>query len=320
MDEIHALEEDWSDAEQLAVEARQPATAIPEFTKKKYNGTYGIPLDSKVINCSGRFITKLPGPIELKFVEELEAKNNCLTELPYYAHLYKANVRGNRLKSLPLRMHYLRFLDISHNPLGSKYRMPDGDDLPVLEELYCRDTGLSRLAGRYPNLRVLECANNRITDLPAAENIPNITFIDCNYNKIKVIDYHEKLVTLWCAGNPNILIPDHLPKLVSLDCGGCKLRRMPVAKSIRYLNCRDNLIKTLESHSRQLIWLDCSKNKLQDLPEEVRGLRYLNASGNSFPRGKRLPLLLKVRIYTLDNNDFALWNPDKTALLLRASS
>ena len=177
-----------------------------------------------------------------------------------------------------------------------------------LEELYCANNRLVSIdLTNNENMRIINCANNQISDiniygLTKLEEIycnnNNITSIDLSYcdnlwllnieyNKLTYLDVNDikTLQKLQCSNN-NLTELDinHNTELVFLSCSYNKLMKLDVSNNIflEEIYCNNNLIQEFDPRGRiKLIKLDCSNNLLQELCiKTCFVLKELNCSHN----------------------------------------
>lgn len=98
-------------------------------------------------------------------------------------------------------------------------------NFPNLKVLDCRNNKLETLRDvDFPKLEILNCSNNNLTDITGI-NTPNLLYLDCSYNFINELGsrhnllYLPNLESLNCYGNG---ISDfnnlYAPKLKTIDC------------------------------------------------------------------------------------------------------
>lgn len=97
-----------------------------------------------------------------------------------------------------------------------------------------------------PNLEILICGSNELTNLP---EMPKIKSICCKNNKIKNIKIYDKLITLACDYNLLTSIP-YLPKLKILYCENNQITILPSLPKLLELDCRSNQLTTLPFYPR----------------------------------------------------------------------
>ena len=136
----------------------------------------------------------------------------------------------------------------------------------------------------FPNLKKLQCSNNRnITDL-GIEYVPQLTYLDCGYCDItsEALQYIPNLEYLICGIEScfteisnmkklkyidgvynNLLCIKNVPNLEYLDCGNSKsVDGINTLTSLTHLNCGYNcfIFNSDIQHMTNLIYLDCGLN------------------------------------------------------------
>ena len=140
----------------------------------------------------------------------------------------------------------------------------------VVEELNVSGLGISNLKGIefFPNLKKLDCSDNKITHLNLSQNT-KLTKINCQNNQL------VQLVVTGCT------------ELTSLDCSQNQLPSLDVSNQtkLQTLNCSHNKLTTLnlENNTNLHSILDCSDNLLTSLKIKTCSyLTVLNVFNNKF--------------------------------------
>ncbi len=113
--------------------------------------------------------------------------------------------------------------------------------------------------------------NRKIKSLSGIEAFKNLTFLNCSYHLLSVLDLRNNinLRELYCSNNQ--LISVNLSKnknLVYFYCESNRLTNFDITKNISlvYLNCSDNQLTSLDvTKNKILVILGCSHDKLINL-------------------------------------------------------
>lgn len=147
------------------------------------------------------------------------------------------------------------------------------EEAEFVTEIDIYGEGVYSLAGieYFPNLRILDCANNNLTSLDVSKNM-NLKILDCWSNDISVLDLSKNtaLVDLSCHGTLiKSLDLRNCKALRDVLCGGNRtLSTLHVSglSKLEALTCRDSNISNLDlSGCTSLLRLDCSGNNLTEL-------------------------------------------------------
>lgn len=110
-----------------------------------------------------------------------------------------------------------------------------------------------------------------ISSLKGIEHFPNLTELDCSYNKLSELDVRANtaLTRLWCLDN-NLTELDIRAntRLTDLSCRRNRVTSLDVSKNsaLTYLDCCLNQLTTLDiSNNPALTYLDCWSNRLVSL-------------------------------------------------------
>ena len=141
-----------------------------------------LPQTLRSLSCDANLLENVDSLGAFPSLEFLACSDNLLTELPdlHETNLWKLEVSGNRLSSLPQLPPGLEVLDCSRNQLSALPAIPelthldcDGNRLsslpdfaPGLRRLVCNDNQLTVLPALPDTLNVLQCRNNRLTEVP----------------------------------------------------------------------------------------------------------------------------------------------------------
>ena len=157
----------------------------------------------------------------------------------------------------------------------------------------------------FPNLLILECAVNEITDIDVSGN-PNLETLTCCINKISELDLskNEYLKYLDCKTNKLTKLDlSHNPKLKSIDIGYNQLKKIDLSKNLRLesIYCNKIGLSSLDlSHNKKLQYLSCEDNNLTkiDLSKNPK-LKYVNFNRNAL---KNLDLSANKKIEDISVN------------------
>lgn len=143
-------------------------------------------------------------------------------------------------------------------------------------DLTCKnltDDDLRRILKKYPNLRVLDCSANQLTNL---DYLPaKLRILICNANQITSLDYlPNNIQELYCSKNI-ISNLDHLPN------------------DLQILYCHTNKITSLDHLPDGLRILDCYGNKIINLDHLPTSLQHLYCSCNQITKLDHLPMILQ---------------------------
>lgn len=142
--------------------------------------------------------------------------------------------------------------------------------LGSLLEFNCRDNNITSLDINNSSLEVLDCSDNKLSNLNISRNI-TLYYLNCNNNLLSTlnIDKNINLTHLYCNNNQlNILKVNKNLLLFSLNCGYNRLSTIDVSKNIKLENffCYNNLISYLDlNNNERLEQFSCRDNKITNL-------------------------------------------------------
>ena len=148
------------------------------------------------------------------------------------------------------------------------------DNMAALEQLDCRDCGLTSLPNGMISLEILDCTdNNLLPPYKGGEERKRLTALPLDM---------KSLLHLYCAGNQSLApfleqeqLPDYMSNLLTLSCSRMKLNHLPQGmKSLTHLHCNSNNL-TYIPEEMPLVVLLCYNNKLRFLPSNMTSLRKL---------------------------------------------
>lgn len=166
---------------------------------------------------------------------------------------------------------------------------------PNLEILYCKYNELTNLPDPLPpTLIELNCGVNQLTTLPPLP--PTLKQLVCHENKLTTLPpLPPTLIELECQRNQLTTLPP-LPPLIKLNCGYNQLTTLPepLPSTLKDLTCQKNQLTTLpEPLPSTLDFLNCGSNQLTTLPEPLPSLKTLYCHENRLTTLPPLPPTLK---------------------------
>ena len=137
---------------------------------------------------------------------------------------------------------------------------------PNLQLLDCSRNSLTQLdLSQNPALVQLYCSNNRLTSLDVSQNM-NLEHLGCSFNRITQLDLtgHSKLIALNCEMN----------LLTSLTLTGCT--------DLLSMYCRNNLLTSLDlTDNTKLVFIETFDNRLTSIDVSgLANLRFLHIDHN----------------------------------------
>jgi Leucine-rich repeat (LRR) protein len=133
---------------------------------------------------------------------------------------------------------------------------------------------------RFPNLVILYCVNNQLTELKV--NCSSLRTLWCDHNQLTTLDLIcPSLQTLWCHNNLLTTLELICPSLQMLFCYNNKLTTLKLnCPSLQTLWCSINQLTKLELNYPSLQSLYCKNNQLTNLNglEFCENLNYLQCS------------------------------------------
>ena len=185
---------------------------------------------------------------------------------------------------------------------------------PNLQILDCSRNSLTQLdVSHNPALVQLHCANNQLTALDLAANL-NLESLNCNFNKIGQLDLtgHNKLIALYCEMNQmSSLTLSGCTELKTLYCRNNELTKLDLADNTK--------LEFIETFDNRLTSIDVSMlPKLQFLHIDHNRLTELDMSHNTDLKGggfvARNNLMEKIYLpkqpgLMIDRDDYAEQDP-----------
>ncbi|MDY4661230.1 MAG: leucine-rich repeat domain-containing protein [Pseudoflavonifractor capillosus] len=137
---------------------------------------------------------------------------------------------------------------------------------PNLQLLDCSRNNLTQLdLSQNPALVQLYCSNNRLTSLDVSQNM-NLEHLSCSFNRITQLDLtgHSKLIALNCEMN----------LLTSLTLTGCT--------DLLSMYCRNNLLTSLDlTDNTKLVFIETFDNRLTSIDvSKLEDLTFLHIDHN----------------------------------------
>ncbi|CAI2358502.1 Hypothetical protein MVR_LOCUS208 [uncultured virus] len=246
---------------------------------------------------------------------ELDCSYNRLQHIPFYPALINLYCSSNdELKSLSnYNASKLKKLFSSLNQ-----QLDLSVYLPYLTELYLESCNLTQLnISFFPQLQLLDLANNAITDLADHHNIkelaitnnsltslsnyPNATMIDCSHNQIKSINMPPNLIKLLANHNKLTILPSST-SLQYADVSFNKITNVGNQLAMTTLFINNNYKNVTMGSMPNLKELDVSFNCIHNL-ELTSNLNILNCQFNNLTS---VPLLAitKAQLVTVDKNTY----------------
>jgi len=141
-----------------------------------------------------------------------------------------------------------------------------------LRDLYCYYNQLSSLdLSNKPQLRYLECNNNKLSDLSDLSNKPFLSWMRCGSNNLTslVITDNPFLIEINCSSNQlTSLEVSNNPALTYINCNSNKLSSLDLSSlsALKTLSCYSNKLSALDvSNNIALVSLSCGYNLLSSL-------------------------------------------------------
>ena len=265
------------------------------LTKCQISRLYNLDLSSlKTLILNDNLLNELPKIPNS--VSELNIASNQFTKLNNLPpNLIKLFLSNNDLSYIPKLPTNLEVLDCSANPnLRGLPVFPD-----TIKELYLNECNIIELPNKLPNkLSILECAKNKLTELPKLPQ--SLTILNCDYNVITNLnDLPKNLVTLSAKGNllSKMLTLPFALKTLNLSENKIKGNIVIDARITMSINLSHNLIERVEIRSDRIWELNLDFNLLKEIPVKVGNDKFFNHSYTKI-------YLRHNRINTLKNIEF----------------
>ena len=149
----------------------------------------------------------------------INLSNQNLDDLPEYIYnnrtIRAISCHNNNITNLDRlsELTKLEFLLCNNNNLTELNNLPNS-----LRILNCSDNKITELTIPQ-SLRYLICDKNQITKLSNLENAMNLTHILCQFNSLENLNYLPKsLKLLWCYNNKIKKLPNIPSNIISLEC------------------------------------------------------------------------------------------------------
>jgi hypothetical protein len=139
--------------------------------------------------------------------------------------------------------------------------LPDLSKFRNLISINLNHNNISTLPFLPDSLEELLIDNNQIEFI---KYLPNIKRIKARSNKLKKIEYNDKLRSLFLSNNPHLKHIDPLPNLYYLDISKTGICTIPQCKNLKFLDIDGTNIKTLPILNNLHI-LSCVRSSLGDI-------------------------------------------------------
>ncbi len=178
------------------------------------------PLDAQtnlnLLNINVNSISQLPSLSALASLRYFYTSDNNLNEFPDVSGLIDLrnfDVSYNHLTSIPgiNTLTTLQHITLSGNMFSE---LPDLSGSTGLLSLYVTDnelTTLPDLSTLFPDLKLLHCGSNQLTEIPGLASMTNLDNFRCDYNLLTDISGIAGLTKLYnfaCSGNNITTLPD----------------------------------------------------------------------------------------------------------------
>ncbi|NBU34483.1 hypothetical protein EB118_18645 [bacterium] len=166
------------------------------------------------IDTSRNLLTEIP---EYPQLETLYCNDNGLVSLPNYPRIRKLECSKNRLSRIPI---YIQLLSL----VCSANFLTTLPNFPNLINCDCSNNIINTImSSRSSNLTVLNCSNNRLSDIPFFRGLKKLY---CDNNGLLSLRNYPMLTHLTCSNNSLIDLPNNLNNLQVLDCRKNKITRL----------------------------------------------------------------------------------------------
>lgn len=148
-----------------------------------------------------------------------------------------------------------------------------------------------------PNCQILDCNNNRITNLP---ELPNCRELYCEDNQITNLPELPNCRILNCSDNQISVLPE-LPYCKVLNCYKNQLTILPELPNIRELNCSNNQLTILpELPNCYSLYIDYNTTSYYSKQITDRfGLQYPSPGHRAYFKGKWNTIINKIKLMKL---------------------
>lgn len=209
-------------------------------------------------------LDNLPEAKYLPNLRQLTCSSNNLKNIPYYPNLTFLNIANNQIISCnQYNNSKIKYFDCSFNS-GFKYDFI----LPECKHLYINDTETNSInLNLLPKLEILDCENNRLTNIEGGNNLLEINI---QYNYIKSLPYWPKMERLMADQN-EIEILRTYPNLISVNISHNKLIKINSQPLLKKLIANNNNIRSV-GNMPELELIDLSHNFITyfDIPKKVK--------------------------------------------------
>lgn len=148
--------------------------------------------------------------------------------------------------------------------LKKLYSLPSLKCFTSLIELNCSYNCLERLPKLPDTLKVLQCNNNLLHNLP---NLPNLISLRCYSNNLDTLPrLPDSLQELYCGRNKLDKIPKLPEGILHFNCSYNNLTKLPnLPMSTQIVYCSDNQLTQFPKLPDTLTELHCSNNKIVNI-------------------------------------------------------
>ena len=183
----------------------------------------------------------------------------------------------------------LVFLNCSRNNLVTLGTL---EACTKLTKIKCNRNQIISLIGLGSKLQTIKCKQNCLSSLEGLEQLPDLTYIDCSYNRIRTLGAVQacrQVETFICSNN-------HLDTLSGLE----------QLLSLQTLRCQNNWLTSIEAvcGCPDLEVISCNSNKLCDLKglEGKTHLTHIDARSNRIKSLSGLAGCLGLKTLQLNSN------------------
>jgi len=202
-------------------------------------------------------LNKLPDPILLPHLTQLNCANNNLKSIPFYPKLLFLNISHNKVIELnDYHNSDLDYLDCSFNQ-----NINLNIHLKSCKHLYINDVKLSNLKlSRFQTLHFLDCSNNNLSELDSSDSLIEL---NVENNHLTRLPSFSELSVLMIDNN----FLTHLityPKLTILNASHNKLIKIGNQPQLTKIIASYNVISSI-GHMPNLEIIELDNNRLQQL-------------------------------------------------------
>lgn len=284
-------------------------------------GSTAVPLQNqKVIDLSNQQLNVISSCPRNPLIMVLNLSNNSIQYLPKNVNslnrLFLSN--NNYVRDVPSRIidaivsySNLNVLDLSYNSLSDlSEEIVYKSSLNFLNLFHNKFTNLEIT---YPNenLRMIGLGYNELKTIIRVEGIPNLKFLELEYNKIQLFSFHHQaLKSLIISSNliNSFDLSSKLDSLTILDISRNKIDKLPdlsqITPQLSNLDASYNLISEIPQLPTTICRLYLSHNRIQKIPKSVEKyekLYMINLQFNCVSIIESLPLSLQTLIINFND-------------------